>query len=377
MEEKRKVPKIRFKGFTDDWEQRKFENIFDYERPDKYIVKSDEYNDYSKTPVLTANKAFILGYTDESNTYNKEKESILFDDFTLDTKFVDFPYMVKSSALKILTVKDKKNDNLRFNYELLSKTKFNMLGHARHYISVVQPEEIRTTNKEEQDKIAKLTTTIDNLITLHQRKYEKLVNMKKSMLEKMFPKNSSKKPEIRFKGFTDDWEQRKVEELFKITRGYVLSATLTSESKDNKNKYPVYSSQTQNNGLMGYYNDYLYDTAITWTTDGANAGTVRFRPGKFYCTNVCGVLLSDKGYANKMMGEALNNIAKKYVSYVGNPKLMNNVMAEIPLNYPNNLNEQNQISNLFQNIDNLITLHQRKYEKLVNMKKSMLEKMFV
>ena len=152
------------------WEQRKFENIFDYERPDKYIVKSDEYNDYSKTPVLTANKAFILGYTDESNTYNKEKESILFDDFTLDTKFVDFPYMVKSSALKILTVKDKKNDNLRFNYELLSKTKFNMLGHARHYISVVQPEEIRTTNKEEQDKIAKLTTTIDNLITLHQRK---------------------------------------------------------------------------------------------------------------------------------------------------------------------------------------------------------------
>ena len=147
--------------------------------------------------------------------------------------------------------------------------------------------------------------------------------------------------------------------MFKITRGYVLSATLTSESKDNKNKYPVYSSQTQNNGLMGYYNDYLYDTAITWTTDGANAGTVRFRPGKFYCTNVCGVLLSDKGYANKMMGEALNNIAKKYVSYVGNPKLMNNVMAEIPLNYPNNLNEQNQISNLFQNIDNLITLHQR------------------
>ena len=164
--------------------------------------------------------------------------------------------------------------------------------------------------------------------------------------------------------------------MFKITRGYVLSATLTSESKDNKNKYPVYSSQTQNNGLMGYYNDYLYDTAITWTTDGANAGTVRFRPGKFYCTNVCGVLLSDKGYANKMMGEALNNIAKKYVSYVGNPKLMNNVMAEIPLNYPNNLNEQNQISNLFQNIDNLITLHQRKYDKLVKIKSSLLEKMF-
>ena len=232
-------------------------------------------------------------------------------------------------------------------------------------------------DSEEQSNIGKLFDNLDNLITLHQRKCDNLINVKKSLLEKMFPKNSSNIPEIRFKGFTDVWEQRKVEELFKITRGYVLSATLTSESKDNKNKYPVYSSQTQNNGLMGYYNDYLYDTAITWTTDGANAGTVRFRPGKFYCTNVCGVLLSDKGYANKMMGEALNNIAKKYVSYVGNPKLMNNVMAEIPLNYPNNLNEQNQISNLFQNIDKLITLHHRKLEKLKNIKKSMLKKMFV
>ena len=169
-----------------DWEQRKFEKIFDYERPDKYIVSSDEYSETSKTPVLTANKAFILGYTDEKNEYKKEKESIIFDDFTLDSKFVDFPYMVKSSAIKILTLKDKNNNNLRFNYELLSNHKFNMLGHARHYISVVQPEEILTTNKSEQDKIANIMTNIDNLITLHQRKLEKLNNLKKSMLEKMF-----------------------------------------------------------------------------------------------------------------------------------------------------------------------------------------------
>ena len=181
-----KTPEIRFKGFTEDWEQRKFENIFDYERPDKYIVSSDEYSEISKIPVLTANKAFILGYTDEINVYKKEKESIIFDDFTLDSKFVDFPYMVKSSAIKILTLKDKNNNNLRFNYELLSNHKFNMLGHARHYISVVQPEEILTTNKSEQDKIASIMTNIDNLITLHQRKLDKLNNFKKSMLEKMF-----------------------------------------------------------------------------------------------------------------------------------------------------------------------------------------------
>ena len=123
----------------------------------------------SDTPVLTANKAFILGYTLEKKAYQKEKESIIFDDFTLDTKFVDFPYMVKSSAIKILTLKNKNEDNLRFNYELLNSTKFNMIGHARHYISVVQVEEVYTTKKKEQDKIAATLTNIDNLITLHQR----------------------------------------------------------------------------------------------------------------------------------------------------------------------------------------------------------------
>ena len=84
------------------WEQRKFENIFNYERPDKYIVNSTEYLEFGPTPVLTANKAFILGYTVEKNKYVNSHESIIFDDFTLDTKFVDFPYMVKSSAIKIL-----------------------------------------------------------------------------------------------------------------------------------------------------------------------------------------------------------------------------------------------------------------------------------
>ena len=152
------------------WEQRKFENIFNYERPDKYIVNSTEYLEFGPTPVLTANKAFILGYTTEKNKYVNSHESIIFDDFTLDTKFVDFPYMVKSSAIKILTLKDEKKDNIRFNFELLSNHRFNMLGHARHYISVVQPEEVFTTNKQEQNKIGELFTNLDNLITLHQHK---------------------------------------------------------------------------------------------------------------------------------------------------------------------------------------------------------------
>lgn len=156
------------------------------------------------------------------------------------------------------------------------------------------------------------------------------------------------------------WEQRKVQDIYKITRGYVLAAPETNENPSDDMPYPVYSSQTKNNGLMGYYKDYLYEDAITWTTDGANAGTVNYRAGKFYCTNVCGVLLSEEGYANKCAAEALNNVAWRWVSHVGNPKLMNNVMGEIPISLPVSIEEQNQISRFLEEIDNLITLHQRK-----------------
>ena len=183
-------------------------------------------------------------------------------------------------------------------------------------------------------------------------------------------------PSIRFHGFDDAWEQRKVSELFRVTRGYVLAATQTETTKTDEKPYPVYSSQTKDKGLMGYYKDYLYEDAITWTTDGANAGTVNYRAGKFYCTNVCGVLLSNEVKANQMIAEALDSVAKGYVSYVGNPKLMNNVMADIVIQIPTQAEEREQLSSFFAKLDNLITLHQRKFEKLTNVKKSMLEKMF-
>ena len=183
-------------------------------------------------------------------------------------------------------------------------------------------------------------------------------------------------PKIRFDGFTDPWEQRKVSELFKVTRGYVLAATMTAAAKTDEAPYPVYSSQTKDNGLMGYYKDYLYEDAITWTTDGANAGTVNYRAGKFYCTNVCGVLLSKEVEANQMIAEAINKVSKGYVSYVGNPKLMNNVMADIEIQIPTQAEEREQLSQLFVNLDHFIILHQRKLEKLQKIKKSMLEKMF-
>ncbi len=127
---------------------------------------------------------------------------------------------------------------------------------------------------------------------------------------------------------------------------------------------------------MGYYKDFLFDTAITWTTDGANAGTVNYREGKFYSTNVNGVLLSEKGYANKAIAEAINKVAWKWVSHVGNPKLMNNVMGNILISIPQGIEEQKKIGEFFKQIDDTISLHQRKLDLLKEQKKGLLQKMF-
>src|SRR5699024_4881371 len=162
---------------------------------------------------------------------------------------------------------------------------------------------------------------------------------------------------------------------FIITRGKVLSSTEVVNEQDELNPYPVYSSQTKNNGLMGYYSNFLFEDAITWTTDGANAGTVHYRSGKFYSTNVNGVLLSHKNYANKFIAENLNNIAWKHVSKVGNPKLMNNVMSEIIVIIPK-VEEQHKLSLFLKFLDKSIELHQSKLEKLNKIKQVYLQKMF-
>ena len=227
-------------------------------------------------------------------------------------------------------------------------------------------QDIAIPSEKEQKKIGSFFRQLDNLITLHQRQPFLHSSPEISLTVQLI-----------HPFYTSSWEQRKVSELFRVTRGYVLAATQTETTKTDEKPYPVYSSQTKDKGLMGYYKDYLYEDAITWTTDGANAGTVNYRAGKFYCTNVCGVLLSNEVKANQMIAEALNSVAKGYVSYVGNPKLMNNVMADIVIQIPTQAEEREQLSSFFAKLDNLITLHQRELEKLQNIKKSMLEKMFV
>ena len=184
-----------------------------------------------------------------------------------------------------------------------------------------------------------------------------------------------KRPKLRFPGFDEPWKEIKIGDIFKVTRGNVLSSALVSSEKSNGYTYPVFSSQTKDDGLMGYYNEFLFEDAITWTTDGANAGTVHFRKGKFYCTNVCGVLLNSYGYANRCIAEILGRVSKRYVSYVGNPKLMNNVMSEICIYIPS-LAEQSHIDDFLLVLDKKIEKQRQLVDSLKKYKRGVFEAIF-
>ena len=140
----------------------------------------------------------------------------------------------------------------------------------------------------------------------------------------------------------------------------------------------MYSSQTSNNGILGYDKKYDFDGKfLTWTTDGANAGSVFYRNGKFRCTNVCGILYNENdNYINELVAELLNMETPKYVSYVGNPKLMNNIMADIKIKLPN-FNVQNQIANNLKLLNNKIILEENKLYNLHQLKKGLMQNMFV
>jgi type I restriction enzyme S subunit len=151
--------------------------------------------------------------------------------------------------------------------------------------------------------------------------------------------------------------------------------TLVNDTKTLDTPYPVYSSQTKNNGLAGYYSTYLYEDAITWTTDGANAGDVNYRAGRFYCTNVCGVLISNDGCANTCLAELIGSVAKKHVSYVGNPKLMNGVMAKITIPVPSH-EEQQKIAECLSSLDTLLAWQSRQIATLQQQKKGLMQGLF-
>lgn len=184
------LPELRFPEFQNDgeWIPRPLSDILNYEQPTPYIVEDDTYKKEG-TPVLTANKGFILGYTDESfGIYNK-LPVIIFDDFTTDKKYVDFSFKIKSSAMKLLTLKDEERDNLRFIFECMSNIVFEEKEHKRYYISEYQHINIYVPSSlQEQNQIADTLLSIDKQISEYDKKIKALELHKNGLMQQLFPK---------------------------------------------------------------------------------------------------------------------------------------------------------------------------------------------
>ena len=168
-----------------EWEEVNLGKCLDYEQPTNYLVSSTEYNDKFKTPVVTAGKTFILGYTNETaGIFDKNLPVIIFDDFTTATQFVNFPFKAKSSAMKIL--KPKAGNNIKFIYEALQMINYEIGGHGRHWISVFAEMNIFIPTLPEQTKIANFISAIDDKINHCGVQIEKMEGWKKGLLQQMF-----------------------------------------------------------------------------------------------------------------------------------------------------------------------------------------------
>ena len=394
MTKKSDAPAIRFKGFSDAWEQRKLGETLKYEQPGAYIVDSTDYDDSYETPVLTAGQSFILGYTNETDgikNASPDNPVIIFDDFTTSSHFVDFPFKVKSSAMKLLTLKDESDDIYCIN-NILKNVDYVPASHERHWISIFSEFDVTIPHsKDEQKKIGDYFRNLDHLITLHQRKFEKLTNVKKSMLEKMFPQNGSSYPEIRFKGFTDPWEQRKLGDIADIVGGGTPSTGNQSYWDGDIDWYApaeiadqIYanSSQKKITGL-GYENSSAKmlppGTVLFTSRAGIGKTAILTRKG---CTNQgFQSIVPHRGELDSYFIFSRTEELKRYGELVGAGSTFVEVsgkqMAVMELMMPPTMREQQTIGGFFQQLDHLITLHQRELEKLQNIKKSMLEKMFV
>ena len=372
------TPNIRFKGFTDDWEQRKLGETLKYEQPGAYIVDSTDYDDSYETPVLTAGQSFILGYTNETDgikNASPDNPVIIFDDFTTSSHFVDFPFKVKSSAMKLLTLKDESDDIYCIN-NILKNVDYVPASHERHWISIFSEFDVTIPHsKDEQKKIGDYFRNLDHLITLHQRKCDETKKLKKFMLQKMFPKKDEKKPEIRFAGFTDDWEQRKLGETLKYEQpgAYIVDST----DYDDSYETPVLTAGQS--FILGYTNETdgiknaSPDNPVIIFDDFTTSS--HFVDFPFKVKSSAMKLLTLKDESDDIY--CINNILKN-VDYVpaSHERHWISIFSEFDVTIPHSKDEQKKIGDYFRNLDHLITLHQRKCDEIKEIKKFMLKNMF-
>jgi len=326
-----------------------------------------------------------LGYTNETDGIKKasaENPVIIFDDFTTSTHFVDFPFKVKSSAMKLLSLNNANND-IYCVFNALKNIGYIPTNHERHWISIFSNFKVLLPNSDEQQFIGSYFKKLDDLITLHQRKYDKLQNVKKSMLEKMFPKNGSNVPEIRFAGFTDPWEQRKLGDVFEEyseKNHEELPALMIVQGagtlrRDESERNLMYDKSNLSNYKMVREGDFIvhlrsFEGGLEKST---HTGLISPAYHTFHGDNT-----DSRFYYSYFRSRKFINVDLKPHVYGIRDGRSIDIEGMKTINIPHTpYEEQKAIGDYIETLDHLITLHQRELEKLKNIKKSMLEKMFV
>ncbi|MCR0194909.1 restriction endonuclease subunit S [[Clostridium] innocuum] len=380
------IPAIRFKGFSDTWEQRKVREVTD--RYDNLrIPVAASLRVAGTTPYYGAN-----GIQDYVDGYTHDGEFILVaEDGANDLK--NYPVKCVKGRIwvnnhaHVLQGKYDCADNQFLAYAISQADIESLLvggGRAKLNAETLMGIDLLLPNKAEQIRIGKYLAQLDNLITLHQRKYDKLTNVKKSMLEKMFPQNGSNAPEIRFKGFTEAWEQRKLGEIGSVSMCRRIFKEQTSENGE----IPFYKIGTFGGEADAFISRELFEEYkakyqypkkgdILISASGSIGRTVVFTGKNEYFQDSNIVWLNHDKHLDNSFLKCFYSIVK-WAGIEGSTikRLYNDNILNTAITLPS-VEEQQKIGAYFENLDNLITLHQRELEKLKNLKKACLEKMFV
>ena len=419
MQDNEKKPALRFKGFTDPWEQRKLGEIAVFSKGVGYS-KNDLCEE--GTPIILYGRLYTKYETCifDVDTFVKEKAGSVYskggevivpasgetaEDISIASVVVK-PGILLGGDLNIVSP-TAEYDSAFLALTISSGATHKYLSSLAQGKSVVhlhnsdiQSVSAKFPTKREQEKIHLIFGKIDTLITLHQRKYEKLVNIKKSMLDKMFPQNGASVPEIRFKGFTDPWEQRKLAELTKtITTGKsvnsdegevndgdigVLKTSCVSYDRFNSSESkPVVKSEQQLVKCAVEKDSVIVSRMNTPERVGACGYVSTDFPNLFLPDRLWKLKFQDTVDTYFVYMMLVSSAYKEKITSMasGTSGSMYNIPKETFLNLqlviPAKIDEQKQLGKILKKIDTLITLHQRKLEKLQNIKKSCLEKMFV
>ena len=384
----RQKPAIRFKGFTEDWEQRKLGEI---SLRESTIVESSDNNPSVEYEDVVSDEGRL---NKDIQQKDKQKNGIAFNSsHILYGKLRPYLHNWLNPDFNGVAVGDwwvlKPNTiDKNFLYRLIQTEQFDNVANQSSGSKMPRADWNLVSNAvfaiphsiAEQSKIAKIFTNLDNLITLHQRKYDKLVNIKKSMLEKMFPREGKNVPDIRFSGFTEDWEQRKLGEISLRESTIVESSdnnpsveyedVVSDEGRLNKD---IQQKDKQKNGIAFNSSHILYGKLRPYLHNWLNPDFNGVAVGDWWVLKPNTI---DKNFLYRLIQtEQFDNVANQS-SGSKMPRADWNLVSNAVFAIPHSIAEQSKIAKIFTNLDNLITLHQRKYDKLVNIKKSMLEKMF-